>query len=109
MRALFPASRLLAAALLFGGVALPPSPAHAAPAKTRLPKKAVCAVCGVREHAGPEAVAASAVFEGKTYYFCSEGCKTEFLQDPGKWVAAAAALPAPAEGAPKEGAGAAPS
>jgi YHS domain-containing protein len=114
MRVLTSFPALLAAGSLLGGLVVPPSAGHAAPAKVRLPKKAVCAVCGVREHAGPEPVAASAEYAGKTYYFCSEGCKTEFLEDPKKWVAAAAAAPAPdestpKEGAPKEGAAAAPS
>ena len=26
--------------------------------------------------------AASLVHQGRTYYFCSENCKTKFLQDP---------------------------
>jgi YHS domain-containing protein len=28
-------------------------------------------------------------FQGKTYYFCNDGCKEEFDTDPGKYVPAA--------------------
>ncbi|UCD93310.1 MAG: YHS domain-containing protein [Methanobacteriota archaeon] len=30
--------------------------------------------------------AATAEYEGKTYYFCAPGCKTMFLQDPEKYL-----------------------
>jgi Cu+-exporting ATPase len=30
--------------------------------------------------------AATYEYEGRTYYFCSAGCKEEFSQDPGKFV-----------------------
>jgi Cu+-exporting ATPase len=65
------------------------------------PKEAVCAVCGVREKAGPEPVAATYVYQGKTYYFCKQACKEEFRLDPEKWIKAAADSPPPATG-PKQ-------
>jgi len=54
------------------------------------------------------ATARSAEVDGKTYYFCSEGCRTKFVADPGKYLNAqkpdlakrkVAAAPAPASGA----------
>lgn len=30
--------------------------------------------------------AAQAEYEGKTYYFCMEGCKTAFLAEPKKYL-----------------------
>src|SRR5438128_2568323 len=30
--------------------------------------------------------ARSAEYDGKTYYFCSEGCRTKFLADPAKYL-----------------------
>lgn len=30
--------------------------------------------------------AISATHEGKTYYFCSAGCRTQFEADPGRFV-----------------------
>jgi YHS domain-containing protein len=69
---------LLAAVLMMG------LPATALGAPT--PKKAVCAVCGPRDGSGPEPVAATLEYQGKTYYFCEEKCKVEFQQDPEKWV-----------------------
>jgi len=32
--------------------------------------------------------AATAVFQGKTYYFCSPGCKATFEKDPAKYAKA---------------------
>lgn len=37
-----------------------------------------CAICAVTEGSGAEPVAATIEHEGKTYYFCSEGCKEKF-------------------------------
>ena len=34
----------------------------------------------------------TAEYQGKTYYFCSEGCKAEFLKDPAKYAAPAAEI-----------------
>jgi YHS domain-containing protein len=59
-------------------------------AAAKPPEKAVCAICGVREKAGPEPVAASFVHEGKTYSFCQQKCKEEFCLDPERWIQAAA-------------------
>jgi Cu+-exporting ATPase len=82
------------------GAAAPSSPTpepvvSAASSEVPVPKEAVCAVCGVREKAGPEPVAATFVYQGKTYYFCKQACKEEFRLDPEKWIKAAAAAPAP--------------
>ena len=53
-------------------------------------------VCGMEIDS--EAAAAKSEYEGTTYYFCADDCKTEFDADPGKYVgAAAAAAQAPAE------------
>lgn len=30
--------------------------------------------------------AATAVYQGRTYYFCAPGCKVAFEKDPGKYV-----------------------
>jgi thiol-disulfide isomerase/thioredoxin len=64
--------------------------------KSATPKKAACAVCSVREGAGPEAVKASATYEGQTYYFCREECRAEFLKNPAEFLLAATPRPAPA-------------
>jgi len=42
-------------------------------------------VCGMKVE--PESAAASAEFDGKTYYFCNPRCKERFLADPGKYLA----------------------
>lgn len=60
------------------------------------PKKAPCAVCVVREGAGPEPVQATTTYQGKEYSFCSEKCRTEFLKDPSRFVNADKPRPAPA-------------
>jgi Cu+-exporting ATPase len=41
-------------------------------------------VCGMKvdENTAP----ATAEYQRKTYYFCSEECKTKFLQQPAKYV-----------------------
>ena len=90
IRAFSLASAPLAALLLAAGGAAWAQEAPAAcgagePAATQ-PATAVCAVCGPREKSGPEPVAASLAHQGKTYYFCQEACKTEFQQDPEKWI-----------------------
>ena len=41
-------------------------------------------VCGMT--VDTERNAGSAEYEGKTYYFCSSGCRTSFLADPKKYV-----------------------
>ena len=61
-------------------------------------------VCGMEIN--PETAAASSEYEGVTYYFCAEACKTEFDAEPSKYVGAAAApepmaeTPAPMPEAP---------
>ena len=63
-------------------------PSGAAPksASKGVPKRAICAVCGPREGAGPERVAATVVYQGRTYYFCKPACLEEFNQDPEHWI-----------------------
>lgn len=68
----------------------------ASPAVTAAPKEAHCAVCAVREGAGPEPVKATAKHEGKEYYFCSAGCKADFLKNPSEFLKAFEPKPAPA-------------
>ena len=49
---------------------------------------AIDPVCGmeVDENAAP----ATAEYDGETYYFCSEKCREEFMQDPGHFIELAA-------------------
>lgn len=42
-------------------------------------------VCGMR--VAPETAAGKFVFEGETYYFCSEGCLNKFRQNPPRFLA----------------------
>ncbi|BDG61135.1 YHS domain-containing protein [Caldinitratiruptor microaerophilus] len=41
-------------------------------------------VCGM--DVDPGKAAATSVYGGQTYYFCSPACKKEFDRDPGKYV-----------------------
>jgi YHS domain-containing protein len=41
-------------------------------------------VCGMEIDA--EKAAAKTDYQGKTYYFCMEGCKQKFLAEPGKYA-----------------------
>jgi YHS domain-containing protein len=41
-------------------------------------------VCGME--VSPEAAAASTELDGVTYYFCAEGCKEAFLEDPQRYI-----------------------
>ena len=46
-------------------------------------EKAICPVCKVHEgESEPEVVKATSVYQGKTYGFCSENCKTTFGEYP---------------------------
>ncbi len=36
----------------------------------------------------PDSAAAQSDYEGKTYYFCAPGCKTDFDADPQKYLSA---------------------
>lgn len=83
---------LLALAVFGGGVLVAARPAVVLAA----PRKAPCAVCAVKEGAGPEAVKATATYQGKEYTFCSENCKTEFLKDPQAFIPLPLPRPAPA-------------
>lgn len=48
---------------------------------------AVCAICAVKEGTNsPEAVAAVLDYKGKTYAFCNEGEKAEFISNPTKYA-----------------------
>jgi Cu+-exporting ATPase len=49
-------------------------------------------VCGMTVDPG---TARHAEHDGKTHYFCSEGCRTKFLADPGRYL-----VPAPKSAAP---------
>jgi Cu+-exporting ATPase len=54
-------------------------------------------VCGMEIDAAT--AAGSSEYEGVTYYFCAEACKTAFDAEPSKYVGAAAA-PEPMAEAP---------
>lgn len=41
-------------------------------------------VCGMA--IDEKKAAATTIFQGKTYYFCSDTCQTKFLQDPGRYA-----------------------
>jgi YHS domain-containing protein len=43
-------------------------------------------VCGM--DVDPKTAAAKSEYKGKTYYFCSPGCKKEFDLNPEKYIAA---------------------
>jgi YHS domain-containing protein len=49
--------------------------------------KAVCAVCSVKEGTkNEEEVKATLDYKGKTYGFCNESEKAEFISDPAKYA-----------------------
>jgi YHS domain-containing protein len=41
-------------------------------------------VCGME--ADPKTAVAKSEYKGKTYYFCSQGCKKAFDKDPEKYL-----------------------
>ena len=49
-----------------------------------MPIDPVCGMTVDMEGAGSRHL--SAEHEGKTYYFCSRGCKLDFEEDPGKYL-----------------------
>ena len=50
--------------------------------------KGVCVICNAKEGmTAEEEVAETLDYEGKTYVFCSESEKAEFISDPKKFVA----------------------
>jgi len=51
-------------------------------------------VCGMQ--VDPAKAAGSSEFNGKTYYFCSKGCKTKFDANPGRLAPALGGVAAPA-------------
>ena len=63
----------------------------------KVPDKAICSVCSVKGGGhGLEKVRAHSEHEGKTYYFCSDGCKKEFDSDPVAYLPPVFPRPAPA-------------
>jgi Cu+-exporting ATPase len=44
-------------------------------------------VCGMQVKTDADAIQSS--FEGKTFYFCAEGCKRTFEKDPAQFAAQA--------------------
>lgn len=54
-------------------------------AQQKADEKVVCPVSG--EAVLKSQAKASAVYEGKTYYFCCESCKEKFLKDPKAYLA----------------------
>jgi YHS domain-containing protein len=44
-------------------------------------------VCGM--DVDPKTAPAKTVYKGKTYYFCSSGCKADFDKEPDKYIDAA--------------------
>ncbi len=66
-----------------------PAASAQAPAKAPAPAEkkeatAVDPVCGMKVHT--DKAAATATYQGKTYYFCSKSDKTAFEKDPAKYV-----------------------
>lgn len=47
-------------------------------------------VCGMA--VDEKKAAATASYEGQTYYFCSPGCKSKFEKEPGKYAVRAGTL-----------------
>ncbi len=43
----------------------------------------------------PEKVAATSVYQGTTYYFCAQGCKRAFDENPTKYVDASGKMKGP--------------
>ncbi len=41
-------------------------------------------VCGMEVE--PQTAPASTIYAGHVYYFCAEGCKNQFEQDPGRFI-----------------------
>lgn len=63
----------------------------------KMPKKALCSVCVLKGgETELERVQAHSEYEGKAYYFCSKGCKTEFDKDPVAYLPPVFPRPAPA-------------
>ena len=54
-------------------------------------------VCGME--IDPETAAGTSEHQGTTYYFCADGCKTDFDADPQKYIGGGAAAPPAGMGA----------
>ena len=61
-------------------------------ARQKTDEKVVCPVSG--ETMLKSQAKASYEYEGKTYYFCCEGCRTKFVKDPAAYIAKQEASPA---------------
>ncbi len=48
-------------------------------------------VCGM--DVDPKTAAAKSIYQGKTYYFCSAGCKKDFDKEPQKYIKATLSNP----------------
>lgn len=48
-----------------------------------MPEQTQCPVCGMQVD---QQTAPSAAYDDQTYYFCSEGCRDQFVADPGNYV-----------------------
>ena len=67
---------------------------HAAPCHDDPGKTATDPVCGMKVN--PETTPHRAEHGGRTFHFCSNGCRTKFEADPAKYLSAEPATPAPA-------------
>ena len=88
---------LAVGAITCGAIALPPKAALAAQtakkaaaksksAKAKHPKKALCVICVAKDGVRIlEPVKDSIKYKGKTYYFCANGEKAEFISNPTKY------------------------
>jgi len=80
----------LAVALL-GAWAAFASPTHGGHAHAGVNKRAAV-ICPVTEKTVADpASAPKSIYRGKTYYFCSSGCKTKFDKNPAQYVTPASA------------------
>lgn len=63
------------------------SPAAYAQGSKKKGDQAICIVCNIREGTtAEEAVVETLDYQGKTYTFCNESEKAEFISEPGKFV-----------------------
>lgn len=82
---------LLAALTLTGCSQSPPGPAPATTGyaldSIKKGSTAVCVVCHVKEGTNkPETVSETINYKGKTYAFCNESEKAEFISEPKKYA-----------------------
>src|SRR5512145_2088267 len=64
------------------------------PALADAPEKALCVVCASNGETELEKVAATRVYQGQTYYFCSTKCAETFDAEPAAYVFEPGAAPA---------------